>query len=103
MALTGYTPADGGRLTRGFRTEAIAESTLRVVWCLLAHCPGSARDWDEAATEASCAAHVNTIAGFLERKRPIPRLREAGRGRSGVGAPGGALLVLVVFFGSNTG
>ena len=42
-------------------------------WCLLAHCPSSALDWDAGASKESCEADVNTLAGFVERKRPLPR------------------------------
>ena len=87
---------DGGHaeLTRGFTTEAVANSTLELLWCLAPHCgnchggPGGAGaggacpsdDWEgDGATNASCTADVYTLAGAIERKRPIPRLA-ASRG-----------------------
>ena len=60
-------------LDRGYATEAQAAESLELVWCLEAHCPTSAQDWDPSATEASCKAEVNNLAGFLSRKRPIPQ------------------------------
>ena len=87
---------DGGHaeLTRGFTTEAVANSTLELLWCLAPHCgncrggPGGAgaggacpsEDWEgDGATNASCTADVYTLAGAIERKRPVPRLA-ASRG-----------------------
>ena len=79
MSLMGYrVDADGGaHLDRGYGTEAAAEHTLEYVWCLEAHCPDSARDWQSDATEASCLADVHNLAGFLSRKRPLPQLERA--------------------------
>ena len=79
---------DGGHaeLTRGFTTEAVANSTLELLWCLAPHCgncrggPGGAGaggacpsdDWEgDGATNASCTADVYTLAGAIERKRPV--------------------------------
>ena len=84
--------ADGtsAHLTRGYATEAVAESTLELLWCMLPHCQNCAggeggagaggacpsADWagEGAATNASCAAEAYTLAGFVSRKRPEPRL-----------------------------
>jgi len=84
--------ADGisAHLTRGYATEAVAESTLELLWCMLPHCQNCAggeggagaggacpsADWagEGAATNASCAAEAYTLAGFVSRKRPRPRL-----------------------------
>ena len=84
--------ADGisAHLTRGYATEAVAESTLELIWCMLPHCQNCAggeggagaggacpsADWagEGAATNASCAAEAYTLAGFVSRKRPQPRL-----------------------------
>lgn len=65
--------AGGKHLDRGYQTEALADKTLELVWCLEAHCPDSARDWDPDATHDSCLADVNNIAGFVSRKRPSPK------------------------------
>ena len=81
MTVLGFKAEDDGsaRLTRGFSTEAVANSTLELLWCLLPHCancaggPGGAAlggacpsdDWEgEDATNASCAADVYTYAGY---------------------------------------
>ena len=69
MALLGYSvTAEGFRtLTRGYQTEALANRTLELVWCLEPHCPTSALDWDASATTDGCLAEVNNLAGFLSR------------------------------------
>jgi hypothetical protein len=69
--------ADAAALTRGFETDAQAEATLDLLWCLPAHCPASARDWDASATEASCEADVYNLAGYVTRKRPTPDFAKA--------------------------
>ena len=60
-------------LDRGYKTEAQASESLDLVWCLETHCPSSAQDWDPSATEASCKAEVNNLAGYISRKRPTPQ------------------------------
>ena len=67
-AATGFTHLD-----RGWQTEAAANSTLEMIWCLEDHCPESARDADADATDASCRAEVYNLAGFVSRKRPNPQ------------------------------
>lgn len=69
---TGFTYYD-----RGFQTEAAANATLDMIWCLDSHCPSSALDAAPAATEASCRAEVAQLAGFIQRKRPTPRYDHA--------------------------
>ena len=64
-------------LPLGYNTEAIAEKTLEFIWCLLPHCPSSARDYDPDATLASCRADVYNLGGFISRKRPTPQLTVA--------------------------
>ena len=59
----------------GFGTEAQANATLELIWCLEAHCApsgGSARDFHPDATEASCLADVHNLAGYVTRSRPQP-------------------------------
>ena len=59
----------------GFSTEAQANATLELIWCLEAHCApsgGSARDFHPDATEASCLADVHNLAGYVTRSRPQP-------------------------------
>ena len=80
MALLGYRvdAASGFRyLERGYGSEAAANASLEMIWCLEAHCPDSARDWDPDASEADCRAEVHNLAGFVSRKRPIPQLDHA--------------------------
>lgn len=69
---TGYTFLD-----RGYQTEASAEASLEMIWCLESHCPASALDFDAAATKASCLADVYNLGGFISRKRPSPKLARA--------------------------
>ncbi len=72
-------PGQGhARLTRGFGTEAVANSTLELLWCLLPHCQNCAGgaggagadgacpsdDWEgDAATNSTCASDAYTHAG----------------------------------------
>ena len=80
MTLLGHTvdPATGyAHLERGYSTEAAANVSLEMVWCLEAHCPSSALDWDPAATRESCLAEVYNLGGFLSRKRPEPSYEHA--------------------------
>ena len=79
MALMGHRvdSQGGAHLDRGYQTEALANKTLELVWCLEAHCPQSAQDWDPTATHDSCIADVNNLAGFLSRKRPTPQISHA--------------------------
>jgi len=59
----------------GFGTEAQANATLELIWCLEAHCApsgGSAHDFHPDATEASCRADVHNLAGYVTRSRPLP-------------------------------
>lgn len=58
-------------LDRGYSSEAAANASLELVWCLEAHCPTSALDFDAAATRDSCRAEVYNLAGFISRKRPL--------------------------------
>ena len=51
MALLGWP-----EMERGYQTEAQAEHTLEVIWCLESHAPDSCKDWQEDATESSCIA-----------------------------------------------
>jgi hypothetical protein len=55
-------------LDRGYSSEAAANASLELVWCLEAHCPTSALDFDAAATRDSCRAEVYNLAGFISRK-----------------------------------
>jgi len=64
---TGYSYLD-----RGYQTDESAEVSLEMVWCLSAHCPDSALDFDDSASEASCLAQVYNLGGFISRKRPTP-------------------------------
>jgi hypothetical protein len=80
--LLGARPAEyGTELSRGYQTEELAESSLELVWCLEDHCAtfNPALDLDPQATPESCLAEVNTLAGFLERKRPVPQFHESER------------------------
>lgn len=59
----------------GFGSEAQANTTLDLIWCLEAHCSpsgGSALDFHPDATEASCVADVHNLAGYVTRSRPLP-------------------------------
>lgn len=71
-AATGYTFLD-----RGYETEAAAEVSLEMIWCLESHCPASAQDFDATATKASCLADVFNLGGFVSRKRPTPDFARA--------------------------
>lgn len=64
-------------LDTGFSTEAQANSTLELIWCIEAHCPDSARDVDPMATVSSCRADVHNLAGYVSRSRPQPRYTKA--------------------------
>ena len=80
MQLLGYrSEASSGfsYLERGYQSEAAANVTLDMIWCLESHCPDSALDWDPAATETSCKAQVHNLAGFVSRKRPSPQFAHA--------------------------
>ena len=79
MVLMGHTMTEEGFavLPRGYETNWKTDRTLEFVWCLEAHCPASATDWDPAATLESCHADVNNLAGFLSRKRPQPQYERA--------------------------
>ena len=59
-------------LERGYQTEADADATMDMIWCLESHCPASAIDWLPTATATECRAEVYNLAGFVSRKRPIP-------------------------------
>lgn len=61
----------------GYHSEAAANATLDMVWCLPAHCPTSAQDVDQTATYDSCMADVYNIGGFVSRKRPVPQFEHA--------------------------
>lgn len=79
MRLLGYrVDAASGHsyLERGYHTEASANVTLEMIWCLESHCPTSAMDFDigTAWSENTCKAMVNQLGGFVERKRPTPQL-----------------------------
>jgi hypothetical protein len=68
------------KMDTGFGTEAQANATLELIWCLEAHCApsgGSARDFHPDATEASCLADVHNLAGYVTRSRPQPNFRLA--------------------------
>lgn len=74
MILLGHQVDDStgfASLTRGYQSEEAAEVSLDMIWCLKAHCPYSARDWDHTATNASCLAEIYNLGGFVSRKRPI--------------------------------
>ena len=71
-AHSGFAYLDGG-----YSSEAAAEVTLEMIWCLEAHCPDSAFDWDPFATRASCLADVYNLGGFVSRKRPQPQYAHA--------------------------
>lgn len=64
-------------LDRGYTTEAAAEVSLEMIWCLEAHAPTSCADWDPGATQASCLADIYNLGGFVERKRPAPQYEHA--------------------------
>ena len=64
-------------LERGFATEAAAEASLEMIWCLEAHCPASALDFLPGATAADCRAELYNLGGFVSRKRPSPQLAHA--------------------------
>ena len=66
-------------LDRGYDSEASANVSLEMIWCLEAHSPSSCRDWDSAATRLSCLAEVHNLAGFVSRKRPSPQYAHAER------------------------
>ena len=61
----------------GFGTEAQANSTLEMIWCLETHCPDSARSFHPDATEDSCRADVHNLAGYISRSRPTPQYAHA--------------------------
>ena len=61
----------------GFGSEAQANATLDLIWCLEPHCPGSAQDFHPDATLASCKADVHNLAGFVSRSRPVPQYAHA--------------------------
>ena len=61
----------------GFGTEAQANSTLDLIWCLETHCPDSARDFHPEATADSCRADVHNLAGYVSRSRPTPQYAHA--------------------------
>ena len=69
---TGYT-----YIERGYQTEAAAEISLEMIWCLEAHCPSSAHDFEPGASKESCLATVYNLGGFVSRKRPTPKLAVA--------------------------
>lgn len=71
-ATTGFSHLD-----LGYHSEASANATLELIWCLEAHCPESARDVDPAATYGSCMADVYNLGGFVSRKRPQPQFDHA--------------------------
>ena len=51
----GYVPGQGhARLTRGFGTEAVANSTLELLWCLLPHCQNCAGGAGGAGAGDAC-------------------------------------------------
>jgi hypothetical protein len=80
MALLGHRtdPSNGwSHLERGYQTEANANVSLEMIWCLEAHCPESARDWDPSATPSSCLADIYNLGGFVSRSRPIPQYEHA--------------------------
>ena len=79
MTLLGYRVESNGFvfLDRGFSTEASANVSLELVWCLEAHCPSVAWDWNPTATNASCLADVYNLGGFLSRRRPLPQYEHA--------------------------
>ena len=56
MVVLGVKPEDDGsaRLTRSFSTEAVANSTLELLWCLLPHCANCAGGLGDAALEGAC-------------------------------------------------
>lgn len=64
-------------LDRGYETDAAADVSLEMIWCLESHCPSSALDFDATATKTSCLADVYNLAGFVERKRPTPDFAHA--------------------------
>lgn len=66
-AATGFTYLD-----RGYESDAAAEVSLEMIWCLESHCPASALDFDSSATKTSCLAQVYNLGGFVSRKRPTP-------------------------------
>lgn len=65
------------QMSRGYQTDAQANHTLEVIWCLESHAPDSCKDWQRDATAASCKADVHNLAGFVSRKRPSPDFAKA--------------------------
>lgn len=72
MTLLNYPAMD-----TGFGSEAQANSTLDLIWCLETHCPDSARDFHPEATVDSCRADVHNLAGYVSRSRPQPQYAHA--------------------------
>ena len=64
-------------IERGFQTEASATVSLELIWCLEAHCPTSALDFQLSATATSCLAQVYNLGGYIMRKRPTPDFAHA--------------------------
>lgn len=65
------------QMNRGYQTEAQAQHTLEVIWCLESHAPDSCTDWQASATAATCKADVHNLAGFVSRKKPSPDFAKA--------------------------
>ena len=73
-ATTGF-----NHLDLGYHTEASANASLELIWCLEAHCPQSAHDVDPSATYDTCMADVYNLGGFVSRKRPLPDFAHSER------------------------
>ena len=77
MALLGNMAREADpTIERGLATEARANQTLEMIWCLEDHCPASAQDWDPRLRTTRAAARASrnyNLTAFASRKRPTPQ------------------------------